>query len=448
MLKITHFCNSFISVESKNSLLVCDPWIGKTTDNAWYSYPIKNKKMISKDIFNSNYIYISHLHCDHLDFKTLNFFNKKKVTIIIKKFNNGILKRRLFNFGFKKILELSEFKKIKINRDFTVSIIPQIISNSSDLPDQINYDLDTSIIIQSNHDKSIFYNNVDNSLNKKTIIKINNFVEANFKKKIDIFTCPLGAASEFPQAFLNIDRSKESKKIIKKSLKDLKNYLKIISPKFFFPSGGTYLIYGKYNLLNKYIAQPQFKQIIENVKTNSTKIINLEGGNNISCSKNDIKFDNKNFVGNNKYKIKFLKEIKKIKYYYDKKINFDLNKLDDIFYKSVKNYHEIIKIKKIKDSWKINFHIYKHMYLNNYGKIDEKKSYYFKKYQLLNNVHKNENKDKIKYLNCYLEYKLFYFLLTKKFPWNTSISGSTIMFKRFPNKFIPTMVFSLNFLKI
>ena len=43
------------------------------------------------------------------------------------------------------------------------------MSNSSDLPDNIQYDLDTSIVIQSNHDKTIFYNNVDMPINLKIL---------------------------------------------------------------------------------------------------------------------------------------------------------------------------------------------------------------------------------------------------------------------------------------
>ena len=48
MFKISHFANSFISIESTNSTIVCDPWIGKTSDNGWYSYPYKNSNNIEK----------------------------------------------------------------------------------------------------------------------------------------------------------------------------------------------------------------------------------------------------------------------------------------------------------------------------------------------------------------------------------------------------------------
>ena len=69
MFKINHFANSFITVEANNSIITCDPWIGKTSDNGWFSYPIKSSSEVEKKIFDSNFIYISHLHCDHYDLK-------------------------------------------------------------------------------------------------------------------------------------------------------------------------------------------------------------------------------------------------------------------------------------------------------------------------------------------------------------------------------------------
>ena len=70
-MKIYHFANSFISAEEGETLLTCDPWIGTTSDNGWYSYPIKKANEIPLKIFKSNFVYISHLHCDHLDFKNI-----------------------------------------------------------------------------------------------------------------------------------------------------------------------------------------------------------------------------------------------------------------------------------------------------------------------------------------------------------------------------------------
>ena len=101
-----------------------------------------------------------------MDFETLRKFKNKNLTFLIKKFKNGTLKKRLSKIS-KRIIEVEPFKKIKLNADFNIAIIPQILSNSNNLEDNINYDLDTSIIVQSNKEKNNFFNNVDTTIDLK-----------------------------------------------------------------------------------------------------------------------------------------------------------------------------------------------------------------------------------------------------------------------------------------
>ena len=310
MFKIHHFSNSFISVEGSNSIITCDPWIGKTTDNAWFSYPVKNQKEIDKKIFNSDFVYISHLHCDHTDPKTIKKFRNKNLTFIIKKFSNGVLKRRLKRlFPNTNILEIDPFKKKKINKDFTVVIIPQIISNSSNLPDNIQYDMDTSILIQSNTTKEVFYNNVDMPINLKILKKINNYSKKELKRKINVFCYGLGAACEFPQCFLNIDRSKTKERLIKKSLNNLQQLIKYLKPEVFFPAGGTYAVYGKFHKLNKYIAQPSFEQIKFALSKFKIKSFNIIGGGSINFKNSDYSANETNINLSNISDKKFINHV-------------------------------------------------------------------------------------------------------------------------------------------
>ena len=321
------------------------------------------------------------------------------------------------------------------------------MSNSSDLPDNIQYDLDTSIVIQSNHDKTIFYNNVDMPINIKILKKINNYILNDFKKGIDIFCCGLGAASEFPHCFLNINRIREKKRIIDESLKELKLYLACLKPKYFFPAGGKYLIYGKFNKLNKYIAQPTFEQIQNSAKKFKTEIFNIIGGGSIIIKKSKKIFVNEKIFENSSFRNKFVKNISKIKYYYENSKKINLLGLDKKFDSAKENYFKILNKKNIPTKWRIKFNIYKKIELNDNCKIESKRSKFLKKYQIENFQSKNKINKKIFYLDCFLEYKLFESLITSKFPWNTSLSGSTILYKRTPNKFNIDMVFSLNFLK-
>ena len=124
----------------------------------------------------------------------------------------------------------------------------------------------------------------------------------------------------------------------------------------------------------------------------------------------------------------------------------NIKKLNSLYEKSKINYFRILKKINLLPNWKIKFHIFKKLELNEQCLIDKKKSKIIKTYEL--NSKNFLKKQKFPLLECYLEYDLFESLLAGNFPWNTSLSGSTIMFKRRPNKFNSNMVFSLNFLKI
>ena len=111
-----------------------------------------------------------------------------------------------------------------------------------------------------------------------------------------------------------------------------------------------------------------------------------------------------------------------------------------------KNYFRILENKKnINTKWDIFFNVYNKYEINKKCVIDKKKSNLLKTYQLSNH---NLNSKNIYKLECHLEYDLFESLLKGRFPWNTSLTGSTIMYKRNPNIFNVDMQFSLNFLRV
>ena len=97
----------------------------------------------------------------------------------------------------------------------------------------------------------------------------------------------------------------------------------------------------------------------------------------------------------------------------------------------------------VKNSWKINIFLYKNLKIDKNLKILDKKKY-SKHYKV------SWSKKKINpyNLDLYLDLKLFYKLITNKHNWNMAIGGGLIMFERNPNKFVPDIPFSLNFLRL
>tara|TARA_B100000315_G_C14564759_1_gene582358 strand:- start:614 stop:1951 length:1338 start_codon:yes stop_codon:yes gene_type:complete len=445
-MQITHYCNAFHSIKIGKTVMVCDPYVGVGSQNSWISYPVHNNGAKILNSLKPNFIYISHLHCDHLDPKTISKYKNKNVKIIIKKFSDQRLKKTIQKLGFYNIMECKAWKKYKISKDISIAIVPQMASNAGDLPEQIQYDLDTSIIIQSNHSKKVFYNNVDNPLSLKNLIKVKAFIIKYFNKQIDIACLPVGAAGEYPQCFLNINRKKEKQRMMNIGLSNIKKALDILKPKAYFQAGGTYKIFGKYSALNKYIAIPSRNKISNHLKKFNYKVFNLEGHkkmiekNGYWLLKKDMKLKKQ------PTEKKIIEKYLNTKYFYSNKYrNIKIKDIDDIYLKSCKSYKKKLTAFPLKTNWKVDFFIYKNLLINKNGKINFKNSAFLKKYSITFN---KPFKEKFSKLKCHLDFNLFYGMLKKKFPWNPPLAGSSILFERNPNKFDPNVIFSLNYLSI
>ena len=94
---IKNYRNSFVDVQNQELRILMDPWINTANEGSWagcngLKYIIKSLKKKPVD-----YVYISHLHTDHFDYKFLKDLKKhqkKKFSIIIKKFKDDRLKKK------------------------------------------------------------------------------------------------------------------------------------------------------------------------------------------------------------------------------------------------------------------------------------------------------------------------------------------------------------------
>ena len=97
--------------------------------------------------------------------------------------------------------------------------------------------------------------------------------------------------------------------------------MEYFKPKVFFPAGGTYAIYGKFNELNKYIAQPSFPQIKLATSKLQTKVYNIIGGGCINYENSKYFANEKNIDIGNNFDEKFIRYTKKLDYYYTNSIS-------------------------------------------------------------------------------------------------------------------------------
>jgi hypothetical protein len=436
-MKITHLSNSFILLESPNIKICCDPWFAHANYGGWHSFPEFGKSDLISRLENVDLVYISHLHDDHLDIKFLKESGLFGKTFIIKKFNFKTLYNKLKAIGVNQIYELEPFEVFLYN-GLKMSILPQMSSNSSDLDEDIEFDLDTSFIV-SNGD-FVFFNQVDNPYSINDFEELSKWISSNYGK-ITISALMAGAASEYPQTFLNINRQLEKNKIINNELDRLVNVLNILKPGYYFAAGGTYFIPGKLYKLNTFVALPNPDQIKRKLDSHNitTVFLELEGGKTISIDSNNKSIISDYIIPTSNDMTKSIEDHKYDLYDYEvegKDLTFDY--LVDLFSIAKLNWEEELVNKSIKIEQDIEFIIYNNM------QLDKDLSHITEIPIGVLNLSSNLSKSK-GFLKIHIDLKCIYLCLIRKKVWNGTI-GALCLFERVPNVFYPSVTFSLNYL--
>ena len=436
-MKITHLSNSFILIESQNVKICCDPWVGRANYGGWHSFPEFEKNDLINYLKDFDIVYISHLHDDHLDTKFLKESGLYDKKFIIKKFQYNTLYNRLKSIGANEIYELEPFDFFTYN-GLKMSILPQMATNSSDLDEDVEYDLDTSFIVADH--ETVFFNQVDNPYSLNDYEKLASWIELNYGK-ITISALMAGAASEYPQAFLNIDRSSEKDRIIKTELKRIVNVLQILKPNYYFAAGGTYFIPGNLSKLNSFVALPNNAQIKNELNVNniSTTFLELEGGQSVTIDALHKSVISTSIHNTSNEMSISIENHKSDLYDYEAEVNdITINTIVDLFSTAKINWERELINKNIEIEQDIEFIIYNHMYLNE-GLVNIYEEP-LGELKLSNNI--GESKGLLK---IHIDIRAMYLCLIRKKVWNGTI-GALCLFERTPNVFYPSVTFSLNYL--
>ncbi len=282
-MKITHITNSFLSVEASSTKLLCDPWNGSANYGGWNSLPEISNNLLLDHISSASHLYISHLHSDHFCPAVLNFFPDKSIPIVIKNFKSKRFLNGLSALGFDNITELEPWKVLSFG-DLLISIIPQGLTNSDGLDDNLNYDLDTSILVFDRTTNTLLFHLTDNSLDSTQYQQLRDYCFNQFSTSPDVATLNCGAASEWPQCFPALDRESAKSNYLSRELKKYTDACLALSPKFILPGGGRYCLSGRHASLNKYIASPTYDQL-RKATPSPTQFLEIEGGGSIKFFK-------------------------------------------------------------------------------------------------------------------------------------------------------------------
>ncbi len=241
-MKLCYYGAASISIETKKGkIILCDPWFDTPAFlGSWVPFPNPTYDF-DKQV---DYIYISHIHSDHLDLVTLSRFNKETV-ILIYDFKSAFLYSKLKSLGFTKIFRLKNGEEFKIDDNTVVKIYgPTELHDSLAKQDVI----DTSLLIKDDENVVLNFNDNIYELRSEVLKKIK---EEN--PKINLLCHGYTSASSYPQCTISLSEKEmaiEKDRVNQYCLKRSEKLINFVNPDTFMPFAGFYMLCGRLSHLN------------------------------------------------------------------------------------------------------------------------------------------------------------------------------------------------------
>ncbi len=266
-MQIEFISNASIIIRlAMGKTILVDPWLHPAYHGSWHNFPpisdAGRKKYLS---FKPDYIHISHLHPDHLDPKTLAYYDIN-TPIIIGKLPYPHLENRLRSQGFESIITF-ELNQPSLFLDTEINIWGDFHGMEAEPEDQVAYSMDTSLWITDRDGISLFHVN-DNVL---TVEVAKQVVQLQGNPTIAIV--PYSGASMYPHAFMNYTSAEKFQRKEELKNKSLKNLFlavaEILLPQYLLPAAGSYVMGGSLSEYNRYLHQATPQQVNDFWKENS-----------------------------------------------------------------------------------------------------------------------------------------------------------------------------------
>jgi UDP-MurNAc hydroxylase len=123
-MRATALGHAGILIETDHGSIVCDPWFVPAYLGSWFVFP-RNDQLpdaISAAVEQPDYLYISHLHADHLDLAFLREHIDRQATVLLPGYPTDELERSLRALGFERVIRTQHGRPIELAEGLTVTI--------------------------------------------------------------------------------------------------------------------------------------------------------------------------------------------------------------------------------------------------------------------------------------------------------------------------------------
>jgi UDP-MurNAc hydroxylase len=123
-MRATSIGHAGILVDTVDGSIACDPWFLPQFHGSWFVFP-RNDQLddeLMARICNPTYLYISHIHADHLDEEFLTERMNKDTTVLIPGYPTRELERILRSLGFHNIVRTVDGEELALGPNLAIAI--------------------------------------------------------------------------------------------------------------------------------------------------------------------------------------------------------------------------------------------------------------------------------------------------------------------------------------
>jgi UDP-MurNAc hydroxylase len=289
-MKITYFASSTVLVEAGGIKILMDPWL---EDGEYYGSwahfpPIDVDYEAFSDV---DFIYISHIHPDHMSKATLAKLDKS-IPILIHRYQAKFLKLNLERAGFQ-VVELPHGEARHLSPDAIITIYAaddcdpeQCGAHFNCTPMVGSTQVDSLCVVEGDGQVLVNTNDCPFGLARKVLPRL----KARFPK-VDMLLVGYSGAGPYPQCFSMLSASdKQTAGDAKKAqfLRQGLNFIMELQPKLVLPFAGQYTLAGDLSSLNDLRGIPELAEARDYFRNNlhgqNTAVVLLDRGGSIDLS--------------------------------------------------------------------------------------------------------------------------------------------------------------------
>jgi L-ascorbate metabolism protein UlaG (beta-lactamase superfamily) len=254
-MKIRYVANAcFLVTLAGGRRILTDPWFCGPCQQTWWNFPPVHDRLADEvRECRPDFLYISHLHHDHLHAESLATFDRA-TPVIVGAMNTPNLKGALAALGFRNLVETPfETRTALAETGAEIVLFKDFHGNTLGDDTQVAYDLDTSLYLFDSDGTRLFLA-VDNTILPADAARI-----AATWGAPDIAQLPYVSASLFPMAMADYDEAQKDaamRSLRRRTAANFREMTRALDAKRVIPAGGEYVLGGPAAAQSRFLPQP------------------------------------------------------------------------------------------------------------------------------------------------------------------------------------------------